>query len=93
MNRQTLGRKGEDLAASFLVKKGMKLVDKNVRTRYGEIDLIFRDGDVIVFTEVKTRSGPVEINPRLAIDLEKRRRLSKSALNFLNEKGWQNQNA
>lgn len=93
MDRQTLGRKGEDLAASFLVKKGMKLVDKNVQTRYGEIDLIFRDGEVIVFTEVKTRSGPVEIDPRLAIDLEKRRRLSKSALNFLNEKGWQNQNA
>ncbi|MBW2622229.1 MAG: YraN family protein [Deltaproteobacteria bacterium] len=93
MERQSLGRRGEDLAAAFLKKKGMKLVDKNVRTRYGELDLILLDGKEIVFTEVKTRSGPVEINPRLSIGLEKRRRLSKSALDFLNVKGWQNRTA
>jgi len=93
MKPQSLGQRGESLAASFLAKKGMKLVDKNFRTRYGEIDLIFLDGKEIVFTEVKTRSGPVEIDPRLAIGLKKRRRLSKSALDFLNTKGWQNRNA
>jgi len=53
--RRTLGRLGEDLAAAHLVRCGFSVLARNVRTRYGEIDLIAFDGHSLVFTEVKTR--------------------------------------
>ena len=54
-----LGRHGENLARKFLEKKGFKLIERNFKTpRWGEIDLVMKDGDTLVFVEVKTRSGP-----------------------------------
>jgi putative endonuclease len=65
-NRQSVGQIGESLAAAFLEKQGYSIIDRNLRTPYGEIDLIARQGNVIVFAEVKTRSssslGPPEIS-------------------------------
>jgi putative endonuclease len=55
--KQQLGRWGEEQAAAFLIKKGYRLVEKNWRARPGEIDLVMRNKDEIVFVEVKTRSG------------------------------------
>uniref|UniRef100_A0A831Z1D9 UPF0102 protein ENR01_01915 n=1 Tax=candidate division WWE3 bacterium TaxID=2053526 RepID=A0A831Z1D9_UNCKA len=53
-----LGKHGEDLARKFLEKRGFRLVERNFQTpRWGEIDLVMRDGDTTVFVEVKTRSG------------------------------------
>ena len=52
--RSLLGRKGEDLAASFLNQQGYRLLVRNYRQRYGEIDIIARDGACIAFVEVKT---------------------------------------
>jgi putative endonuclease len=53
-----IGSYGEDLARKFLEKKGFKLIEKNFKTpRWGEIDLVMKDGDTLVFVEVKTRSG------------------------------------
>ena len=51
------GQAGEDLAAAFLTAKGLRVVKKNFRCRAGEIDLICRAGEFLVFVEVKTRSG------------------------------------
>ncbi len=71
-HRQALGQKGEVLSASFLEHLGYSILETNYRTPYGEIDLITRQNDVIVFVEVKTRSsrtlGPPEISitPRKA---------------------------
>jgi putative endonuclease len=71
-HRQALGQKGEVLSASFLEDLGYSILETNYRTPYGEIDLITRQNDVIVFVEVKTRSsrtlGPPEISitPRKA---------------------------
>ncbi len=48
---------GEDLAAEFLESIGMTVLERNWRCRYGELDLIARDGAVLVFVEVKTRTG------------------------------------
>jgi len=55
--RQHLGRTGEDLALAHLERLGYELVARNHRTRWGEIDLIVRDGATLVFVEVKTRAG------------------------------------
>ncbi len=70
--RQSLGRFGESLAGAFLKNKGYLILEQNWRTPYGEIDLVARQGESIVFVEVKTRSsrslGPPEISitPRKA---------------------------
>lgn len=50
-------RLGEELAAKYLVKKGYKIIDKNFRKGYGEIDIIAIDKDILVFIEVKTRTS------------------------------------
>jgi putative endonuclease len=58
--RRALGRLGEQLAAEHLERRGFALIERNARTRYGEIDLIAFDGDTgtLVFAEVKTRRSP-----------------------------------
>jgi putative endonuclease len=65
-HRQLLGHSGESLAAVYLEKQGYSIIERNYRTPYGEIDLISKQGDVTVFTEVKTRAssslGPPEIS-------------------------------
>jgi len=89
----TFGQQGEDLAASYLAEKGLVLVDRNVRTPYGEIDLILLDGDVVVFTEVKTRSARSFGGPWAAVNSQKKRRISRAAQSFLARKGWENRAA
>ena len=56
LNRET-GRIGEGIAEGFLVKKGLELVLRNFSTRFGEIDLIMRDKEILIFVEVKTKKG------------------------------------
>lgn len=51
------GRRGEELAAEFLQKKGFFIIERNFRTRFGEIDIVCRDGKTLVFVEVKTKIG------------------------------------
>jgi putative endonuclease len=53
--RRTLGQLGEELAAAHLVQLGFRVLERNARTRYGEIDVIAFDGKALVFAEVKTR--------------------------------------
>lgn len=64
--RQSMGRIGESIAAAYLRNKGYFILERNWRTPYGEIDLIARQSDAIVFVEVKTRAstslGPPEIS-------------------------------
>jgi putative endonuclease len=55
-NRQT-GRIGEGIAEQYLVKKGYEVITRNFSTRFGEIDLIMRDNDILVFVEVKAKKG------------------------------------
>ena len=88
-----LGQKGEDLAVSHLKKKGMALLGRNVRTPFGEIDLIFLDKPVVVFVEVKARSSAGFGGPLGAISKRKRRKISQSTLHYLKEKGWQDKSA
>ncbi len=66
MKPNSLGRLGETLAGAFLKNKGYQILEKNWRTPYGEIDLVARQAESIIFVEVKTRSsrslGPPEIS-------------------------------
>jgi putative endonuclease len=78
-----LGNKGEDWAAKFLKEKGYKILDRNLTTPFGEVDIIARDGNTIVFIEVKTRSSDIFGQPFEAVNYRKQERLKKIALFYL----------
>lgn len=75
-----LGDRGERLAARHLRRSGMRVITRGYRTPQGEIDLIARDGDTLVFVEVKTRR---QGQPAEAVTPEKQRRLTLAAVRFL----------
>ena len=77
------GELGERAAEMHLKAQGLKFLSRNFRSEHGEIDLIFRDGDDLVFTEVKTRSSETWTRPAAAVDTRKRRLLSQTALDYL----------
>jgi putative endonuclease len=79
----TLGKEGEELALRFLKRQGYRIVGKNYRTPFGEIDIIADDGGVLVFVEVKTRSGDAFGSPFEAVDRKKRDKIRKVALCYL----------
>jgi putative endonuclease len=79
-----LGDRGERAAARFLRSQGMRVLHRGYRTAHGEIDLIARDGDTLVFVEVKARRRG---QPAEAVTLEKQRRLTLAALHFLKRYG------
>ncbi|OGK80838.1 MAG: YraN family protein [Candidatus Rokubacteria bacterium GWC2_70_24] len=81
--RRATGIKGEEEAARFLARCGYAILDKNVRTREGEIDLVAREGKTLVFVEVKTRKDLAGDPPEAAVNTRKQNRLGKLALGYL----------
>ncbi len=81
MNR--LGQGGETLAAERLESLGYTILGRNVRLSNGELDVVARDGQTVVFIEVKTRSGTGYGSPQEAVDPPKQRRLTRLALEWL----------
>jgi putative endonuclease len=81
--RQNLGRVGERLAANFLEKRGYRLIERNFRCACGEIDLVTREGQDLVFVEVKTRRGTSSGLPEEAITPRKARKLQEVACYYL----------
>jgi putative endonuclease len=77
------GELGERAAKKFLQRQGLKFLTANFRSARGEVDLIFRDGDCLVFVEVKTRSSEEWTRPAAAVDARKRKLLSQTALDYL----------
>ncbi len=77
------GRLGERAAKKHLRRQGMKFLTANFRSSRGEMDLIFREDDCLVFVEVKTRSAEDWTRPAKAVDARKRRLLSQTALDYL----------
>jgi putative endonuclease len=77
------GESGEQAAKKFLRQSGLKFLTANFRSARGEIDLVFRDGDCLVFVEVKTRSSEEWTRPAAAVDARKRKLLSQTALDYL----------
>jgi putative endonuclease len=82
--RRLLGQRGEREAARWLRRQGLRILVRGYRTPRGEIDLIARDGDTVVFIEVKTRR---EGEPAEAVTPEKQRRLSLAARQFIKRHG------
>jgi putative endonuclease len=84
--RQAVGAYGERLASRYLQAAGLVLLESNWRCRDGEIDLILRDGDEVVFCEVKTRTSDTYGTPAEAIGAAKVRRLRRLAACWLAER-------
>jgi putative endonuclease len=77
------GQLGERAARKHLRRLGLRFLTANFRSARGEADLVLRDGDCLVFAEVKTRSSEGWTRPAAAVDARKRRLLSQAALDYL----------
>jgi putative endonuclease len=83
MDRNEVARRGEDAAAAFLTRIGMTVVERNWRCSAGEIDIIARDGDSLVFVEVKTRRSDRAGTGEEAVSPTKQRRIVRLAETYL----------
>jgi putative endonuclease len=83
LNRQTIGKLGERIAMQHLATNGYDILCQNWRAREGEIDLIAKDGEQIVFVEVKTRTSHAYGSPEESITPAKRRHVIKAAWEYL----------
>jgi len=81
-NRE-IGKLGEDAAAAFLEKKGFQIMARNFATKFGEIDIIFKDGDKTVFAEVKTKMGQEFGTPEEMFTKGKMTKVKRMATVFL----------
>lgn len=81
--RIALGRKGEDLAASALDRKGFRILARNYRRPFGEIDIIARDGNCVAFVEVKTRRAAGVYTPAEAVTRRKQVQIARVAQEYL----------
>lgn len=79
----TVGHKGEAVAAKYYRQRGWLLLNHNYRTRMGEIDLIVYKENTLVFAEVKTRTGHMLDRPAAAVDARKQQRLILAAQQYL----------
>jgi putative endonuclease len=82
-NRQQAGLAGERAGSVYLERQGYRIVERNFRTPYGEIDLVARDGAALVFVEVKLRRSAVCGRPEAAVDRRKQGHIVRAALHYL----------
>lgn len=83
MFRKSKGKQSEDVAAQFLRQKGLKIINKNVQTRFGEIDIVALDRNTIVFVEVRSVYGSRFGDPAESISFRKKKRILTSAMMYL----------
>ena len=79
------GKKGEEIAAAFLEGKGYCILHRNWKAGAREVDLIARDGEYLVFAEVKTRQANTPIYPETAVDAAKQRHITSVAERFMEQ--------
>lgn len=77
------GKKGENITADYLRKKGFIIFKRNYHSRFGEIDIIAEKDDLLLFVEVKTRSSNAIVSPAEAVDFNKQNRIKLTASDFL----------
>ena len=83
---QLIGQHAEQQACHYLLKKGLTLIESNFRCKMGEIDLIMRDGELLVFTEVKARQSNAFIGGLESVDYRKQQRLLRASTYYLQHK-------
>ena len=88
INKRKIGTAYEKLAGEYLKQQGYEIMEYNFRCRLGEIDIIARDGQYLVFLEVKYRSGKGTGNPLEAVNKAKQRTISKVALYYCVTHGY-----
>ncbi|HSX19260.1 MAG TPA: YraN family protein [Candidatus Saccharimonadales bacterium] len=84
MNKTTLGKYGEDIAAKFLAKNGYKIIERNFRIRGGEIDIIAKENQTLVYIEVKTRTSAKFGLPEESVNYYKLKFLERAAKFYRN---------
>jgi len=84
--RMRTGKRGEELAVAYLAEAGYRIVDRNYRCVFGEIDIVAEEGETLVFIEVKSRRSEAYGDPQLAVGREKQKRISRIAMHYLEEK-------
>lgn len=83
-NNRAIGTEYEELACEYLLRHGYKILERNFRCRQGEIDIIAKDGDYLVFIEVKYRRNGLEGDPAEAVDYRKQARILRTARFYMN---------
>jgi putative endonuclease len=83
--RKVLGREAEQVAERYLQKKGYRILGRNWRSLYGELDLVAEQGGSVVFLEVKSRRGGGEFDPGESIHAGKQERLARLAAGYLQQ--------
>ena len=91
MNKRAEGTRGEDLAAAYLERNGYRILERNYRFDRGEIDLIAKEGNDLVFVEVKARRSSAFGSPQEAVTPQKEEQLRKVAEGYLFEHQIENQ--
>ncbi len=81
------GRLAEEIAARYLAAQGMQVVERNARCGGGELDIVAREGETIVFVEVRSRRRGSRFSPEASVDRVKRRRLAGAAAAWLAGRG------
>lgn len=84
-HNQRIGKWGEDVAAGCLTQRGCEVIARNVRTPYGEIDIVAKQGEIIIFVEVKTRTTDKMGLPEESITARKRRHMLSAAEHYAAE--------
>lgn len=83
MNKRQVGSSYEDMAAAYLIDQGYELIERNYKSRYGEIDIIAWDGAELVFIEVKYRHDSRMGEPAEAVGYQKQQRIRNTARYYL----------
>ena len=83
MTTKEIGDFGEEMACSYLEKQGITVLKRNFHARCGEIDIIAKDGETIVFAEVKTRLSTAYGTPAEFVDFRKQEKITQTALYYL----------
>jgi len=85
---KTIGDKGEDIAVEFLENLGFEIIARNWRNRFGEIDIIAKDNDTLVFIEVKAKSSNMFGTPGEMITTKKINKIKNAALIYIKENNY-----
>ncbi len=86
-NRSTKGKIAEELARDYLKNNGLRFIDKNFNSRYGEIDLIMQDQNSLVFIEVRYRKNQDYGGAKASVTFSKQQKIQKTALYYMQQKG------